>query len=87
MVLMNLSAGWQWRHRHRKQTDGHTGGWRGWEKIERVAWKHVYTTIVKQLANGNLLCSTGSLTQCSVTLWMGEMWWEVGGRGHTHIYG
>ena len=26
MVLMNLSAGQQWRHRHREQTDGHGGG-------------------------------------------------------------
>ena len=25
MVLMNLSAGWQWRHRHRDQTCGHRG--------------------------------------------------------------
>ena len=31
LVLMNLSAGQQWRCRHREQTCGHTGGRRGWD--------------------------------------------------------
>ena len=30
IVLMNLSAGPQWRHRHSEQTCGHSGGGRGW---------------------------------------------------------
>ena len=32
-VLMNLSAKQQWRHRHREQTCGHSGGWREWDKL------------------------------------------------------
>ena len=46
---MNLSAGQQWRHRHREQTYGHRGG--GGEEgggrkervglMERVVWKHI----------------------------------------------
>ena len=33
MVLMNLLAGQQWKHRRRKQTWGHSGGSRGWAKL------------------------------------------------------
>jgi len=33
MVLMNLSAGQQWRCRHREQTCGHSGGMRGWDEL------------------------------------------------------
>ena len=32
MLLMNLTAGQQWRCRHREQTYGHSGGKRGWEE-------------------------------------------------------
>ena len=35
-------------------------------QIERIAWKHVHYQYVKQIASDNLLCKTGSLTQCSV---------------------
>ena len=43
MVLMNLFAGQQWRHRHREQMYGHAG----WGKertggMERVTWKHIH---------------------------------------------
>ena len=47
MVLVNLTAGKQWRHRHREQTDRHTGGWRRWEKMNSVVLKHIYTTVCK----------------------------------------
>ena len=30
--LMNLFAGWQWRHRPSEQTCGHSGGRRGWDE-------------------------------------------------------
>ena len=33
MVLMNLFAGKQWRHRHREQICGHSSGRRGWDKL------------------------------------------------------
>ena len=35
MVLMNLSAGEQWRHRHREQTCRHSGGKEGRANGER----------------------------------------------------
>ena len=43
MVLMNLSAGWQWKHRHKELTYGHSGGRRGWDmgQVHRAALKHV----------------------------------------------
>ena len=37
MVLMNLSAGQQWRCRRREHTCGHRVG-----RIERVALKHIH---------------------------------------------
>ena len=33
MVLMNLFAGKQWRHRHRQQIRGHRSGRRGWDEL------------------------------------------------------
>ena len=41
MLLTNLCAGQQWRHRCRAQTCGHSrGGVGGW--TERIAWKHIH---------------------------------------------
>ena len=34
MVLMNLSAGQQWRHRHREQMCGHSRGRRTWDELK-----------------------------------------------------
>ena len=48
MVLMNISAGQQWRRRQREQTYGH--GAVGRERVgltERVAW-NIFTTIYSQ---------------------------------------
>ena len=42
MVLMNLSAGQQWRHTLREQTCGHEEGKERVGKIERVALKHMH---------------------------------------------
>ena len=33
MVLMNLFAGQEKRHRHREHTCGHCGGRGGWDKV------------------------------------------------------
>ena len=33
MVLMNLSAGQQRRHRHKEEPFGHSGGRRGWDDL------------------------------------------------------
>ena len=40
MVLMNLSAGQQWRCRRREQICGHSGGRREWDK-QKVSLKHI----------------------------------------------
>ena len=56
MVLINLSAGYQWRHWHREQTCGHN---RGKERVG-VHW-NIYITICKiRQPNGNLLRDAGS---------------------------
>ena len=48
MILMNLFAGKQWKHRHREQTYRHGPGGRTERvgRMERVAWKHT-TNICK----------------------------------------
>ena len=46
MVLMSLSAGQQWRRRHREQVYGHRVGKEREGKMERVDG-NIYTTIGK----------------------------------------
>ena len=46
MILMNLFAGQQWRHRHREQTSGHRGGRRGWDEW-REQHGNIHLTICK----------------------------------------
>ena len=44
---------------------------------------------IKQVARGNLLCDTGSSTQCPVITQKGGMGWEVRGRfkkERTYVY-
>ena len=61
MVLMNLFAKQQWRHRHREQTCGQCWGRRGrWWDEWREKLGCIYTSIWKQTANGNLLCDSGN---------------------------
>ena len=54
MVLMNLFAGQQWRHRHREQNYGHGGGAAG--GTNRESSLEIYTLrYIKWIASGNLL--------------------------------
>ena len=63
MVLMNLFAGQQWRRRHTKQTVDTVGEGEGGTNSENSM--QTYTLpYVKQIASGNVLCDTGSSTQC-----------------------
>ena len=48
MVLMNLSAGKQWRCRHREQTYGHCRGRRGGNKLEVCVHGNIHITICKR---------------------------------------
>ena len=61
MMLKNLFAGQEWRHRHRERTFGHGGGGGGW-RIESI----FTLPRVKQIASGKLLNSTGSSALHSV---------------------
>ena len=68
MVLMNLFVGQQWRHRHRKQTDGHgrrEEGERG-TNAESSVEAHTLPS-VKQIAEGNFLSDSGNSNWGSVT--------------------
>ena len=56
MVVMNLFAGQQWRHKHREQTCGHDARGRGWDEL-RETYLSLY---IKQRAGGNLLHDSGS---------------------------
>ena len=42
MVLVNLFAGQQWRHRHREQAYGHGVGKEREGQTDREAWKHLH---------------------------------------------
>ena len=63
-VLVNLSAGQQWKRRHREQTCGHSGGRRGWDEW-REQHGNIDTTVCKTV-HGKLPCSTGNSAWCSV---------------------
>ena len=65
MVLINLSAGHQWRRRHRQQTCGHREGRRGWEKLRHCS---IYITICKTRQLVEIYYMTqGAQIWCSVT--------------------
>ena len=64
MVLMNLFAEQELRHRHRQWTCGPVGEGEGGQT---ECPTDIYTLLcVKQTAIGKLLCSTGSSNGCSV---------------------
>ena len=46
MVLVNLSAGQQWRRRHSEQTCGHSEGRRGWDEL-REQHGYIHVTMCK----------------------------------------
>ena len=59
MELMNLSAGRQWRCRHREQTCAHSGEGEG--GTTRESSTDTYTLLyVKHINSGNLLYDAGS---------------------------
>jgi len=65
IVVMNLLARKEWRHRCRERTCGHSRERRGWG-----GWKRsidIYTaSCVKQIAGGKLLYDTGTPAWCPV---------------------
>ena len=88
MVLMNLSAEEQWRHRPREQTceDGRVGGAEGGTDGESGVETHTQP-YVKQPASGSLLYDSGSANWCSVTV-EGVGWgerWEGSSRGRGQV--
>ena len=66
LVLMNLSAGQQWRRRHREQTCGHSGGRRGRRKW-REQHGNIYMATYKIESQWDLLYDSGNSNWCSVT--------------------
>ena len=80
-ALINLSAGQQWRYRHRDQACGHSRGRRRRDELKE--W-HGNTWIT--------ICKTDSQWEFAVwhlELKPGALWQprELGGRGHMYIYG
>ena len=68
MVLMNLFAEQQWRHRHREQNYGLREQGRGEGGTNGESSKETYSLLyVKEPASGNLLYDSGSSNQGSVT--------------------
>ena len=89
MVLMNLFAGQQWRHRHREQTYGPDKGEEGEGEMNGESSMEAYTLpYVKQIANGHLLYDPGNsnwaLSQPRGVGKGGR--WEGGSRGRGHMY-
>ena len=84
-VLMSLFAEQQWRHRHRKQTWGHSWERRGWDELGGQHWnKKLYH--IKWTASGNLLYDTGS---SNLLLCDNLKGWQVGGsfkREGTNVF-
>ena len=87
---MNLSAGQQWRNRHRKHTYGHGEREERVRRSERVTWK-LTLPYVKQTDNRNLRMAqethTGALYQSRGMGWGGK--WEGGSKwkGYMYTYG
>ena len=81
MLLMNLFVRQRWRCRQRtgyRLVD--TVGEKRWGQL-REQHGDIYMTLCNTRAtSGNLLCDTGSSTQCSVTTKRGEMGREMGGE-------
>ena len=86
MVLMNLCAGPQWRHRHTEQTCGQSG--RSGTRERRL--KHTHCHMQNQTGSGSLI-TQGAQICCSMITQRGGMGWEVTGRfkreGDMYTYG
>ena len=84
MVLMNLFAGQQRRHRHREQNCGWRVGRRGGTNGEG-SMETYPLPCVKEMAGGNLLYDSGNSRLCD-----NLEGWEGGSRGkgkHMYTYG
>ena len=78
MVLMNLFAWQQWRHREWTYGPGAGGGEGG---TNGESSRETYTLLcVKQTARGDFLYDSGNSNQGSVTAQRGGMGREVGGN-------
>ena len=88
MVLVNLSAGQQWRCKHRGETCGHKRGRSGWDGLREYHW-NTHITIDGQW-KCVIRCGSSNPTFCD-NLEGGGMGWEVEGRfkreGHTYTCG
>ena len=84
MVLMNLFAGKQWRHRHREQTCETVGK----ERVGQMERRTYTLPYVKEMPVG-ICCmtqgaQTGALRHPRGVGWGG--WWEGNSRGRGHMY-
>ena len=78
MVLMDLFAGQQWRHRHRQQTMDIGNRKARVGLMERVAWKH--TNICKIDSQWVFVVWRKELKPGLCDNWRAGMGWWVGGR-------
>ena len=91
MVMRNLSAGQQWRCRHREETCGHNRGWRGgtnWESsVETYTLPYVTLDSQWKFAIWHKELKSYTLWQPRGVGWSGR--WEEGSRreGHMYTYG
>ena len=68
MVLMNLFAGQQWRHKENRLLNTGGGGEQGEGATNGESSMETYILpYVKEIANGSLLYDSGNLKQGSVT--------------------
>ena len=85
MVMMNVFAEQQWRHRHREQICQHGGGGEDGMDWESSAETYVLS-YVKWIASRNLLCDAelkpGALWQCREVGWGGR---EVQKGGNIYV--
>ena len=87
MVLTNLFAGKQWRHRHREQSYGHGVG-RGKGGMNTKSSMETYTLpYVKQMPVGICCMTQGTQTRALLQRrWVGRARrWEGGSRGRGHL--
>ena len=57
MILINLSAGKQWRCKHKEHNCRHRGGRRGWDKLKEKHWNIHIAAAAKSLQSCPTLCN------------------------------